>query len=216
MGRAPLAARLGAALVRGAAVPSCRRSGHRPRASATDNRRRARVGFMTRSGSGIGRSHDPLPAKAQLRDECSIPLDVVAPEVVEQPTAPTDEHQQPAARVMVLLVDLQVLRQVVDALVRSAIWTSGEPVSVSWRRCSAIVAVVSGMRGERFFRLRKRSGYHGAPDAGAPGRRPGQAADQAAGRPRRLVPSAPPGPRRCRSAPRPGAARRSGRRAGWS
>ena len=37
-------------------------------------------------------------------------------EVVEQPTPPTDEHEQPTARVMVLLVDLQVLREVVDAL----------------------------------------------------------------------------------------------------
>src|SRR4051794_7632909 len=57
-----------------------------------------------------------LPAKAELGDECPIPLDVVASEVVEQPPTATDEHQQPTARVMVLLVDLQVLREVVDPL----------------------------------------------------------------------------------------------------
>src|SRR5680860_1874417 len=57
-----------------------------------------------------------LSAEAELRDECPVPVDVVAPEVVEQPTTPSDQHEQPTARVMVLLVDLQVLRQVVDPL----------------------------------------------------------------------------------------------------
>src|SRR5690349_334404 len=45
--------------------------------------------------------------------------------------------------------------------VRSATCTSGEPVSVSWRRCSAIVAVVSGMRKQGSFDVRKPETYHG-------------------------------------------------------
>src|SRR5262249_9650744 len=57
-----------------------------------------------------------LPPEAQLGDQGSVPLDVVAPEVVEQPTPPTHHHQQPTTRVMVLRVDLQVLREVVDPL----------------------------------------------------------------------------------------------------
>ena len=42
--------------------------------------------------------------------------DVVPPEIVEHPTAASDEHQQTALAVEVLLVDLHVLRQVLDAL----------------------------------------------------------------------------------------------------
>ena len=57
-----------------------------------------------------------LPAQAELGDEGPVPIDVVAPQVVEQATTSTDEHEQPTARVMVLLVDLQVLREVVDPL----------------------------------------------------------------------------------------------------
>src|SRR3712207_5793451 len=43
--------------------------------------------------------------------------------------------------------------------VRIATWTSGEPVSVSWRRCSLIVALLSGMGpvGERGVGLLQRS-----------------------------------------------------------
>ena len=55
-----------------------------------------------------------LPAQAELGDEGPVPVDVVASQVVEQTTTSTDEHEQPTARVMVLLVDLQVLREVVD------------------------------------------------------------------------------------------------------
>ena len=57
-----------------------------------------------------------LPTETELRDERSVPLDVVALQVVQEATTATDEHEQPTARVVVLLVDLQVLREVVDAL----------------------------------------------------------------------------------------------------
>jgi len=52
------------------------------------------------------------------------------------------------AAVMVVLVHLQVLGQVVDTLVSSATWTSGEPVSPSLvaysARISFLTAVSSG------------------------------------------------------------------------
>jgi hypothetical protein len=57
-----------------------------------------------------------LPTNAQLGDERPIPLDVVTPEIVEHPTAATDEHQQAPLAVEVLLVDFHVLRQVPDAI----------------------------------------------------------------------------------------------------
>ena len=57
-----------------------------------------------------------LPTKTELRDQRPVPLDVVSSEVVEQPTAPTHEHEQSPTRVMVLLVDLQVLGEMRDAI----------------------------------------------------------------------------------------------------
>ena len=57
-----------------------------------------------------------LPAKPELGDERAVPLDVVAPQVVEQPTPASDEHEQAPAAVVVLLVDLHVLGQVADPL----------------------------------------------------------------------------------------------------
>src|SRR5207248_3980804 len=57
-----------------------------------------------------------LPADAQLCDDRSVPLDVLTPEVVEHPTPPSDEHQQAALAVKVLLVDLHVLGQMANAL----------------------------------------------------------------------------------------------------
>src|SRR5271170_4387584 len=58
----------------------------------------------------------PLPPQAELGNERPVPLDVVASEVVEQPTSTTDHHEQTPTGVMVLAVDLQMLRQMVDAL----------------------------------------------------------------------------------------------------
>ena len=55
-----------------------------------------------------------LPTESELRNECPVTLNVVPPEVIQQATATTDEHQQATTAVMVLLVELQMLRQVVD------------------------------------------------------------------------------------------------------
>ena len=89
----------------------------RARALATDNRRARRCSTSRCSRNGERTVRSPcvlLPAKTQLGDQGSIPLDVVAPEVVEQPTPPSDQHEQTTARVMVFHVRLQVLREVVD------------------------------------------------------------------------------------------------------
>src|SRR5262245_25073838 len=85
--------------------------------------------------------------------------------------------------------------------VRSATWTSGDPVSVSWRRCSAIVAAVSGMREETFFRLRKRSGYHGPPDPARSRLCPGPACLGSGGSGGHRVPVPPAAPAGIASAP---------------
>src|SRR5450759_5315082 len=79
--------------------------------------------------------------------------------------------------------------------VRIAICTSGEPVSVSWRRCSEMVMVVSGMRGLAY--VREREGYQtpwARPRAGSAGGRGGSAGETGRREDRRR--GAGPGPSR--------------------
>src|SRR6185436_5010470 len=86
------------------------------RTLATVNRRRALPLWRGGGGASAPRGVSLLPPQSELGDERPVPLDVVASEVVEQPAPPAHEHQQTPARVMVLAVDLQVLREVVDAI----------------------------------------------------------------------------------------------------
>ena len=110
-----------------------------------------------------------LPAETQFRDQRPVPLDVVALEVAQQPTALTDKHQETSTAVMILLVDLQVLREMVDApreerylhLRRASI---GLVEAVLSDRCSGI-----GHARTEILRLRKRATYHGTPAAGRVG-----------------------------------------------
>src|SRR5919199_1725755 len=57
-----------------------------------------------------------LSPDPQLRDERAVALDVVAAQVVQQPASLADQEQEPAPRVVVLLVRLQVLGELSDAL----------------------------------------------------------------------------------------------------
>src|SRR5437773_5960177 len=57
-----------------------------------------------------------LPADAQLFDDRAIPLGVFLAQVVEQRAALADQHQQPAPRMMILRVLLEVLGQAVHPL----------------------------------------------------------------------------------------------------
>src|SRR3954462_3379237 len=57
-----------------------------------------------------------LLADAQPFDQLLVPAGVLALEVVEQPAPLADELEQPAPRVVVLLVGLEVLRELVDPL----------------------------------------------------------------------------------------------------
>src|SRR5262245_35029607 len=56
-----------------------------------------------------------LPPEAQLLDQGSIPLEILALQVVQEPAAASDELEQAAPRVMVLRVRAEMLRQLVDA-----------------------------------------------------------------------------------------------------
>src|ERR671927_520468 len=57
-----------------------------------------------------------LPAQTEASDQGPVPLDVVLPDVVEQSAPAAHEHEQSPAAVVVLLVGLEVLGEVVDAL----------------------------------------------------------------------------------------------------
>src|SRR5919201_5767962 len=56
-----------------------------------------------------------LPAQPEFLDQCSIPLQILFLKVIQEPPPAADELQQPAARVVVLRMCAQMLRQVVDA-----------------------------------------------------------------------------------------------------
>jgi hypothetical protein len=62
------------------------------------------------------RSLEFSASEAEPSDERAIALDVLTAEVVEQAAALTDEHQQPAPTVMVVLVVAEMLCQMGDAL----------------------------------------------------------------------------------------------------
>src|SRR5205814_531032 len=55
-------------------------------------------------------------AQAEASNQGPVALDVVVADVVEQPATTADQHEQTPTAVMVLLVDLQVVGELVDAL----------------------------------------------------------------------------------------------------
>src|SRR5205085_3492664 len=57
-----------------------------------------------------------LLAKTELRDEIGVTLFVFLTQVIEKRTALVDQHQEAAARMVVLRVALEVLGEVLDAL----------------------------------------------------------------------------------------------------
>ena len=57
-----------------------------------------------------------LATQAEVGDERAVALEVGALEVAQQPAALADQHQQAAARVVVLALRAQVLGQLVDPL----------------------------------------------------------------------------------------------------
>src|SRR3954462_11676173 len=56
-----------------------------------------------------------LPAQAELADQRAVALEILLLEVVEEPPATADQHEEAAARVVGVLVGPQMLREVVDA-----------------------------------------------------------------------------------------------------
>jgi hypothetical protein len=57
-----------------------------------------------------------LLSEVEGLDQVAIPLDIVIPEIVEEPPPLADEHEEPAPGMVVLLVDLEMIGEVVDPL----------------------------------------------------------------------------------------------------
>src|SRR5436190_16710930 len=62
------------------------------------------------------RGNETLLAQVELLDHLPVALDFLVLEVVQEFPAPSHELQQPAARRVVFLVDLEVLREHLDSL----------------------------------------------------------------------------------------------------
>jgi len=57
-----------------------------------------------------------LPPEPELLNERAIALEIPLLQVVEEPAAPADELEEPAARVVILPMDAEVLGQLLDPL----------------------------------------------------------------------------------------------------
>ena len=69
----------------------------------------------------------PLLADAEFRDDALVALGIVFLEVVEQATALADQHEKAAARAVVFLVRLEVLRQLANAFAKQSDLDLGAP-----------------------------------------------------------------------------------------
>jgi len=72
-----------------------------------------------------------LATNAESTDQSAITLDIAALHVIEQSATLANELHESAARVMIALVNLEMLGEMRNPVVRIAIWTSDEPVSVA-------------------------------------------------------------------------------------
>lgn len=77
---------------------------------------RAQWQAAAQRGGKAGEKEGGLAAQPEAPDERSVPVYIPLVEVAQQPATLADELQQPAARVVVVLVLLQVRGQVLDAL----------------------------------------------------------------------------------------------------
>jgi hypothetical protein len=89
-----------------------------------------------------------LSAQPQIVDDGPISLDVVIFYIVEQPTPASDQHQQPATRMVVLGVNLQMLGEILDAV--------REQSDLNFR-ASRVAVVQFVLFDQSFFVLRRQS-----------------------------------------------------------
>ena len=92
------------------------------------------------------RGYDPrfrLLTQIQFSNDRTITLDIFFIQIAQKAATVTDHFQKTASRVMILFVFLEMFRQISDTRVRTAICTSGDPVSPSWTAYCLMSAVFS-------------------------------------------------------------------------
>ena len=100
----------------------------------------AALGMASACGCELAVRRPPeLAAQTEPLDERAVAVDVLLLQVVEQPTALTDEQQQATTAVVVVLVLFRCSVRSAMRVVSSATWTSGEPVSPSTVAYSAMI-----------------------------------------------------------------------------
>src|SRR5271165_2345355 len=72
------------------------------------------IAFLSTGARSRAVATSPLAAQAEVGDQFAVALEIFALQVTEQTPALADLHEQAAAAVVILLVDLQVLGQLVD------------------------------------------------------------------------------------------------------
>ena len=87
-----------------------------------------------------------LLTDTQLSDQGTVTVDVLLLQVSQHRTTLTNHLQQTAARVVILLVYLQVLGQLLMRAIVIANPELGNRVSVAWVRFASITAVLSSLR----------------------------------------------------------------------
>jgi hypothetical protein len=82
-----------------------------------------------------------LLADTEFADYVAVAIGIVRLQVIQKAAALADQLQKTTPGSVILLVRLEVLGQFAIRALRIAIWTSGEPVSVSWVRKLSIRVV---------------------------------------------------------------------------
>src|SRR3954452_18717262 len=75
-----------------------------------------RTAGQTREGAAEAAPSTPLSAKAETLDELTVSSDVLLLQVLQEATTPADHQQQTTTAVVVVLVGLEVLGELIDAL----------------------------------------------------------------------------------------------------
>jgi hypothetical protein len=65
-------------------------------------------------GRGAGKQKPSSPTDPESLDKGSVPPSILFPEVLQKPAALPDQHQQTAAGMMVLSMDLEMVGEAVD------------------------------------------------------------------------------------------------------
>src|SRR4029077_12063623 len=90
--------------------------------------------------SGVSRksraAFQPLLADVESLDQVRVAMRVLCFQIVEQPAAPADEHEQTASRVMIFRVCLEMLGEVIDSFAQDS-------DLYFWRTCVAFMRLVA-------------------------------------------------------------------------